>query len=56
MQGSDSLKDPCAWMSAIVNTTLGCLSGVADQAEMKRKIISWVLGVDVSVWSNLCGE
>ena len=39
-----------------MSTSLGCLGGVADQGQAKRRIISWILGVDVSVWMNLCGD
>ena len=40
---------------AIWNGGIGCLGGYADSVELKEKLITWVVGVDVSAWSSLCG-
>ena len=55
MQGPSALKDSCSWALAIWSASLGCLGGKVDDAELKIKLITWVLGVDVSAWSGLCG-
>ncbi|MFU8849275.1 MAG: hypothetical protein ACNA77_11240 [Opitutales bacterium] len=54
-QGIDSVTDKCTWASAIWGGALGCLGGFASEADAKAELISWVLGVNVSAWSSLCG-
>ena len=50
----ESLKDGCAWASAILSSSLSCISGLADPASFKEKLVTFVLGVDVSAWSTKC--
>ena len=50
-----SLTDNCSWAKAILTTGLSCLNGLADPVAFKEKLVTWVLGVDASAWSGMCG-
>ena len=55
---SGSLTDTCTWVNAILSTSVGCLGGLVTNAggeDWKLKLITFVLGVDLSALSNLCG-
>ena len=55
--GSLNYKDPCVWLTVAGSGVAGCLGGVADDVEeATHKVIAFVVGMDVSALSNLCGK
>jgi hypothetical protein len=55
--GSLNYKDPCVWLTVAGSGIAGCLGGMADASEQATaKVIAFVVGMDVSALSNLCGK
>ena len=56
-KGGLNYKDPCAWVGLIGSGIAGCVGGNAEQTEQATaKVVAFVLGIDVSALSNLCGH
>ncbi|NGO38697.1 RHS repeat-associated core domain-containing protein, partial [Limisphaera ngatamarikiensis] len=55
--GGVNYKDPCAWIGLLFSALAGCLGGMAaDVEDATLSIVAFVVGMDISALTSLCGK